>query len=108
MPEPKGTATLVGEVFPRVYRWTIHDDRIDAQSDSYAVVHDGHVVLIDPLPMAKQDLAKLGAVHAIVLTASCHERHGAIGGNSKCRCTRRPGRWILKKTRISGTTKAII
>lgn len=74
MPEPKGTAKLVGEVFPRVYRWTMHDDRIDAQSDSYAVVDDMHVVLIDPLPMAKQDLAKLGTVHAIVLTASCHER----------------------------------
>lgn len=74
MPEPKGTATLVGEVFPRIYRWTMHDDRIDAQSESYAVVDDGHVVLIDPLPMAKQDLANLGAVHAIVLTASCHER----------------------------------
>jgi glyoxylase-like metal-dependent hydrolase (beta-lactamase superfamily II) len=74
MPEPKGTATLVGEVFPRVHRWTMRDDRIDAQSDSYAVVHDGHVVLIDPLPMAKPDLAKLGTVQAIVLTASCHER----------------------------------
>jgi glyoxylase-like metal-dependent hydrolase (beta-lactamase superfamily II) len=74
MPEPKGTATLVGEVFPRVYRWTMHDDRIDAQSDSYAVVDDGNVVLIDPLPLATQDLAQLGAVRAILLTASCHER----------------------------------
>jgi glyoxylase-like metal-dependent hydrolase (beta-lactamase superfamily II) len=74
MPEPKGTAKPLGEVFPRVYRWTMHDDRIDAQSDSYAVVDDGHVVLIDPLPMAKQDLGQLGAVHSIVLTASCHER----------------------------------
>jgi glyoxylase-like metal-dependent hydrolase (beta-lactamase superfamily II) len=74
MPEPKGTATLAGEVFPRVYRWTMHDDRIDSQSDSYAVVHDGHIVLIDPLPMAAQDLAKLGTVHVIVLTGSCHER----------------------------------
>ena len=74
MPEPKGTAKPLGEVFPRVYRWMMHDDRIDAQSDSYAVVDDGHVVLIDPLPMAKQDLGQLGAVHSIVLTASCHER----------------------------------
>jgi len=74
MPEPKGTAKPLGEVFPRVYRWTMHDDRIDAQSDSYAVVDDGHVVLIDPLPMAKQDMGQLGAVHSIVLTASCHER----------------------------------
>ena len=74
MPEPKGTATLVGEVFPRVYRWMMHDDRIDAQSDSYAVVDGSQVVLIDPLPMATQHLARLGTVHAIVLTASCHER----------------------------------
>ena len=74
MPEPKGTAKPAGEVAPRVYRWTMHDDRIDSQSDSYAVVEDGRIVLIDPLPMAEQDLANLGTVHAIVLTASCHER----------------------------------
>jgi glyoxylase-like metal-dependent hydrolase (beta-lactamase superfamily II) len=74
MPEPKGTAKLVGEVIPRVYRWTMHDDRIDSQSDSYAVVDGGHIVLIDPLPMATQALAKLGTVQAILLTASCHER----------------------------------
>jgi glyoxylase-like metal-dependent hydrolase (beta-lactamase superfamily II) len=74
MPEPKGTAKLIGVVVPRVYRWTMHDDRIDSQSDSYAVVDDGHIVLIDPLPMAIQDLTKLGTVQAIVLTASCHER----------------------------------
>jgi glyoxylase-like metal-dependent hydrolase (beta-lactamase superfamily II) len=74
MPEPKGTAKLTGEVAPRVYRWTMHDDRIDAQSDSYAVVDDRQIVLIDPLPMAMQDVAKLGTVHAMVLTGSCHER----------------------------------
>jgi hypothetical protein len=48
----------------------MHDDRIDSQSDSYAVVDDSHVVLIDPLPMAKQDLAKLGTIHAIGLAVS--------------------------------------
>ncbi len=74
MPEPKGTAKLIGEVVPRVYRWTMHDDRIDSQSDSYAVVDDGHIVLIDPLPIATPDLTKLGRVQVIVLTASCHER----------------------------------
>ncbi|MBA2253308.1 MAG: MBL fold metallo-hydrolase [Nitrospirales bacterium] len=74
MPEPNGTAKPAGEVAPRVYRWTMHDDRIDSQSDSYAVVDDGQIVLIDPLPMGMQDLAKLGTVHSIVLTASCHER----------------------------------
>jgi glyoxylase-like metal-dependent hydrolase (beta-lactamase superfamily II) len=65
---------MAGEVVPGVYRFTMHDDRIDAESDSYAVVTKGRAVLIDPLPMKERDLEKLGAVEAIVLTASCHER----------------------------------
>ncbi len=74
MPEPKGTAKLVGEVVPGVYRFTMHDDRIDFESDGYVVVEKGRVVLIDPLPMSPRDLQKLGEVEAICLTASCHER----------------------------------
>jgi glyoxylase-like metal-dependent hydrolase (beta-lactamase superfamily II) len=74
MPEPGGTAKLVGEILPGVYRFTIHDDRIDFQSDSYAVIENGRAILIDPLPMAKKDLKKLGPVEAICLTGSCHER----------------------------------
>jgi len=74
MPEPGGTAKLVGEILPGVYRFTIHDDRIDFESDSYAVVEKGKAILIDPLPMAEKDLKKLGPVEAICLTGSCHER----------------------------------
>jgi glyoxylase-like metal-dependent hydrolase (beta-lactamase superfamily II) len=74
MPEPGGTAKLVGEIVPGVYHFTIHDDRIDFQSDSYAVIEKGKAVLIDPLPMAKKDLKELGPVEAICLTGSCHER----------------------------------
>lgn len=74
MAEPAGTAKLVGEILPGVYRFTIHDDRIDYESDSYAVIEEGKAVLIDPLPMVPQDLKKLGPVAAICLTASCHER----------------------------------
>ena len=74
MPEPGGTAKFVGEILPGIYRFTIHDDRIDSQSDSYAVIEKGKAVLIDPLPMAKKDLNKLGPVEAICLTGSCHER----------------------------------
>src|SRR5206468_6988571 len=48
MPEPGGTATLVGEILPGAYRFTIHDDRIDSQSDSYAIIEKGKTVLIDP------------------------------------------------------------
>ena len=74
MPEPSGTAKLVGEILPGVYRFTIHDDRIDSESDSYAFIEHGKVILIDPLPMAKKDLKKLGPVEAVCLTGSCHER----------------------------------
>jgi glyoxylase-like metal-dependent hydrolase (beta-lactamase superfamily II) len=74
MPEPKGTAKLAGEVAPGVYRFTMHDDRIDFESDGYVVVEKGRAVLIDPLPMRPRDLKKLGEVEAICLTASCHER----------------------------------
>lgn len=74
MAQPRRTATLVGEIFPRLYRWTMHDGHIDFQRDSYAVIENAHVILIDPLPMRKQDLSRLGIVEAICLTASCHER----------------------------------
>ena len=74
MPEPKGIAKLVGEVVPGVYRFSMHDDRIDFESDGYVVVEKGRAVLVDPLPMSPRDLKKLGTVEAICLTASCHER----------------------------------
>ncbi len=74
MPEPKGIGKLVGEVVPGVFRVTMHDDRIDFESDSYVVVEKDRAILIDPLPLNKRDLKKLGAVEAICLTASCHER----------------------------------
>jgi hypothetical protein len=35
MPAPKGTARLVGEAVPGVYRFTMHDNRIDSESDCY-------------------------------------------------------------------------
>src|SRR2546423_3127163 len=47
---------------------------MDFQSESYVVIEIGRVILIDPLPMAKKDLNKLGPVEAICLTGSCHER----------------------------------
>src|SRR2546422_2459941 len=70
MPEPTGTAKLAGEILPGVYHFTMHDDRIDFQSDSYAVIKKGKAILIDPLPMAKKELKKLGPVAAICLTGS--------------------------------------
>src|SRR2546425_7231848 len=55
MPEPTGSAKLAGEILPGVYHFTMHDDRIDFQSDSYAIIENGKAILIDPLPMAKKD-----------------------------------------------------
>jgi glyoxylase-like metal-dependent hydrolase (beta-lactamase superfamily II) len=74
MPAPRGTAKLTGEVAPGVHRFTMHDNRIDSESDCYVIVANGRIVLIDPLPMKIQDIKKLGEVEAICLTASCHER----------------------------------
>jgi glyoxylase-like metal-dependent hydrolase (beta-lactamase superfamily II) len=74
MPAPKGTAKLVGEIVRGVYRFTMHDDRIDTESDCYVVVANDRATLIDPLPMHSQALKRLGEVEAICLTASCHER----------------------------------
>ena len=51
MPAPKGTAKRAGEVAPGVHRFAMHDNRIDSESDCYAVVANGRIVLIDPLPM---------------------------------------------------------
>lgn len=118
MPEPKGIAKLAGEVVPGVYRFTMHDDRIDAQSDGYVVVEDDRAILIDPLPMAERDLKKLGAVEAICLTASCHERAAkryqrsfkvpvyaprrAIGFEET-----KPDRWYGPGARLPGGLKAV-
>jgi glyoxylase-like metal-dependent hydrolase (beta-lactamase superfamily II) len=74
---PKGTAKLTGAVAQGVYHFTMHDDRIDFESDCYVLVTNNRVILIDPLPMAEQDLMSLGEVEAICLTASCHERAAA-------------------------------
>src|SRR5436309_9938051 len=74
MPEPTGTAKLAGEILSGVYRFTMHDDRIDSQSDGYAIIEKGKAILIDPLPMTKKDRKQLGLVEAICLIGSCHER----------------------------------
>jgi hypothetical protein len=68
--EPKATADRVEQVTPWLKRWSIHDERIDFVGAAYAV--EG--VLIDPLPLVPAELAKLGTIEAIVLTAGSHQR----------------------------------
>lgn len=75
MSEPRTTAKRIHRVLPDVWRWHVADDRIGgSESDAYAVVEEGRVVLIDPLPVDEVPLKGLGQIEAIVLTASCHQR----------------------------------
>ena len=67
-------ADAVREVVPGVWHWNVHDPRIDFISSSHAVSSEGGVVLIDPMPLQEQALARLGAVEAICLTAGSHQR----------------------------------
>jgi hypothetical protein len=74
MSEPRTIATEADEVVPGVWHWSIHDERIDFVSDSYALASDDGVVLIDPLPLVEDALRGLGAVTAILLTCGSHQR----------------------------------
>jgi len=74
MSEPQGIAQHAEEIVPGVWRWAVHDDRIDYESDAHAVVEQGRVVLIDPLPLAEAALRRLGTIEAVCLTAKCHQR----------------------------------
>lgn len=74
MSEPQTVARQTQEITPGVWRWSVHDDRIDFESDAHAVVENERVVLIDPLPLEEAALSRLGAIVAICLTAKCHQR----------------------------------
>jgi hypothetical protein len=72
--EPRAVAEQVDEVVPGVWTWSVHDDRIDFLSTAHAVAAEAGVVLIDPLPLARDALDGLGEVTAICVTAGTHQR----------------------------------
>jgi hypothetical protein len=72
--EPKTVAESTEEVVPGLWRWSIHDERIDFVGAAYAVKSDDRAVLIDPLPLEDGALTELGRVEAIVLTCGSHQR----------------------------------
>ncbi|MGQ0507615.1 MAG: MBL fold metallo-hydrolase [Myxococcaceae bacterium] len=75
MSEPEKWATDIEEVVPGLFRWSVEDDRVDGrQSDAHALVFEGRVTLIDPLPIHTSAIFNLGTVDAIVLTAGNHQR----------------------------------
>jgi len=74
MSEPKTVARTAAEIIPGLYHFKIDDERIKTQSDAYAVVQGGTVVLIDPLPLDPAQLSRLGRLEAIVLGSPSHQR----------------------------------
>jgi glyoxylase-like metal-dependent hydrolase (beta-lactamase superfamily II) len=74
MTEPTERAETIEKVTPDVWTWSVHDDRIDFVSSSFAFVSDEGTILIDPLPLEPDVLGNLGDVHAIVLTSGSHQR----------------------------------
>jgi glyoxylase-like metal-dependent hydrolase (beta-lactamase superfamily II) len=72
--EPKTVAASIEKVVPGVWRWSIHDERIDFLGAAYAVKTNGSAVMIDPLALEEAALAELGSVEAIVLTCGSHQR----------------------------------
>jgi glyoxylase-like metal-dependent hydrolase (beta-lactamase superfamily II) len=75
MSEPRAHARQLVEVVAGLYRWHVRDDRLgDVESDAFAIVQEGHVTLIDPLPIDEAKLQALGTVESIVLTAGNHQR----------------------------------
>ncbi len=74
MSEPKTVASTVTEIVPGLFHFRIDDDRIKTQSDAYALVANGRIVLIDPVPLDPGQLRHLGKVEAIVLGTPSHQR----------------------------------
>lgn len=117
MSEPKTRSRTVRTAAPGILHWTLLDDRIKVRSDAYAVVADGSSVLIDPLPLVERALPRLGAVEAICLTGSCHQRsawryrekfgvkvHAPRGAQN---LEERPDVWYARGDRLPGGLRAI-
>jgi glyoxylase-like metal-dependent hydrolase (beta-lactamase superfamily II) len=73
--EPKAVAQEAWQVVPGLWHLNLDDERISGFiGASHAVATDEGTVLIDPHPLAEDALVGLGAIAAIVLTASVHQR----------------------------------
>ncbi len=117
MSEPRNRAKKIETVVPGILHWSLVDDRIDSQSDAYAVREGERSVLIDPLPLEDSALKGLGKMEAICLTGSCHQRsawryrkqfgvrvyapEGAEGLEEK------PDLWYRKGDSLPGGLKAV-
>lgn len=74
MGEQLASADRADEVVPGVWRWSVHDPRIDFVSASHAVADEGGTVLVDPMPLTPDAREALGDVAAICLSCGSHQR----------------------------------
>ncbi len=74
MSEPKTVARSIEEIVPGLHHFKIQDERIKTQSDAYALVDGGRIVLIDPVTLDPDVLARLGRVEAVVIASPGHQR----------------------------------
>lgn len=73
--EPQAVAQEAREIVPGLWHWNLDDERIGGFiGASHAVAADEGTVLVDPHPLAQDALDALGAIAAILLTASVHGR----------------------------------
>ena len=74
MSEPKAVARELDEIVPGLFHYQVHDERIKMESDAFVLKEKEGAVLIDPLPLDKTALARLGRISAILLGTPSHQR----------------------------------
>jgi glyoxylase-like metal-dependent hydrolase (beta-lactamase superfamily II) len=74
MSEPKTVARSVTEIVPGLFHYMIDDERIKTPSHGYALVQNGKLALIDPLPLDPAQIARLGTIETILIGTPSHQR----------------------------------
>ena len=74
MSEPKTQATALQRLPGGARHWTIHDERIDFRSESYAVPGKDGWVWIDPVGLLPPALESVQPIEAICITGRFHQR----------------------------------
>lgn len=75
MSEPREIADTIEQVADGVHHWRVSNSMIGgAISSSHALTDDDTCVLVDPVRLAGDALARLPQPTAVLLTARCHQR----------------------------------
>ncbi len=74
MSEPSMVVKSLETIGEGLLRLAIHDERIDHQSNGYAVIEGGVITVIDPLPVAPGLLERHGRIGAIIIACPSHQR----------------------------------